>query len=73
MTETKELIDDNFYVAQAKSGLWKSFDMSQKEMISALTKEHVIQMTRWRLKCIQDGTWDSKSRIVNDGFVGGKL
>ncbi|UNH61286.1 hypothetical protein SSZBM1_169 [Synechococcus phage S-SZBM1] len=73
MTENKELIDDAFYVGQARSGLWKSFDLDHKEMIAALTKEHVISCTRWRLKCIQDGTWNDKARVVNDGFVGGKL
>ena len=30
-------------------------------------------MTRWHLKCIQDGTLEDYSRVVNSGVVGGKL
>lgn len=72
MTE-KQLIDEAFYVEEARSGLWKSFYPDGKEIIAGLQQEHVIHMTRWRLKCIQEGTWDEKARVVNDGFVGGKL
>ena len=30
-------------------------------------------MTRWHLKCIQDGTIEQYTRVVNSGVVGGKL
>ena len=30
-------------------------------------------MTRWHLKCEQEGTLDQYTRVVNSGVVGGKL
>ena len=30
-------------------------------------------MSRWHLKCIQDGSLDDNTRVVNSGVVGGKL
>ena len=33
----------------------------------------VIEMTRWHLKCLQDGTLQDYTRVVNTGIVGGKL
>jgi len=30
-------------------------------------------MTRWHLKCEQEGTLDQYTRVVNNGVVGGKL
>ena len=37
------------------------------------TEKGVIEMTRWHLKCLQDGTLQDYTRVVNSGVVGGKL
>ena len=68
----KKLIDDAFYVTKARF-LWHSYDKDDNGLVSGLTEDICIRMTRFYLKGRQDG-WDEKtSRVVNDGVVGGKL
>ena len=68
-----EWIDDSFYVEETRF-MWKSVRKNTgKDFLFALTKEKVIEMTRWYLKCEQDGTLHLYTRVVNSGFVGGKL
>ena len=47
--------------------------MTQKgrKMLTGLTREAVVDMTRWHLKCEQDGTLDKYTRVINNGMVGG--
>ena len=33
----------------------------------------LIKMTRWHLMCLQDGSLEDYTRVVNSGVVGGKL
>ena len=66
-------IDNSFYVEKGFS-LWKSVRKDTgKDFLFALTKEKVTEMTRWYLKCEQEGTLHLYTRVVNSGFVGGKL
>jgi hypothetical protein len=68
-----EWIDDAFYVEKSFV-LWKSVRKDTgKDFLFALTKEAVIDMTRWHLKCEQEGTLYLYTRVVNSGVVGGKL
>ena len=41
--------------------------------LTGLDKEGVISMSRWHLKCLQEGTLQNYSKVVNSGVVGGKL
>ena len=66
-------IDDVFRVEQKKWGTWESFGKNGKGIITGMTKEVVIQMTRFHLKGEQDGWSEDNSRVINDGVVGGKL
>jgi hypothetical protein len=66
-------IDDVFRVEQKKWGTWESFDKNGKGIVTGMTKEVVIHMTRFYLKGEQDGWSGNDSRVVNDGVVGGKL
>ena len=68
----KKLIDDCFYVVKARF-LWHSYDKEDKGLVSALSEETCIRMTRFYLKGLQEGWDEETSRIVNDGVVGGKL
>ena len=68
-----EWIDECFRVEQKRGGTWESFDKNGKGIVTGLSKEVVVRMTRWHLQCLQDGTLDQHSRVVNDGVVGGKL
>jgi hypothetical protein len=69
MTE-KKLIDDCFYVAQKKYGLWDSTDLEGNGLITALTEDQCISGTRFYLKGRQEGWSESKTY---SGEVGGKL
>ena len=72
MSAEKKLIDDCFYVVKARF-LCHSYDKDDNGLVSALTEDVCIRMTRFYLKGRQEG-WDEKtSRVVNDGVVGGKL
>ena len=65
-------IDDAFYVTETRF-MWKSVLKNGKDFLFGLEKQAVIDMSRWHLKCLQDGTLDDYTRVVNDGKVGGKL
>ena len=67
-----ELIDDAFYVQETRF-MWKSVLKDGKDFLFGLEKQTVIDMSRWHLKCLQDGTLGEYTRVVNDGKVGGKL
>ena len=70
--EGVELIDDAFYVTETRF-MWKSVLKDGKDFLFGLDKESVLQMSRWHLKCLQEGTLEDHTRVVNDGTVGGKL
>ena len=69
MTE-KKLIDDAFYVAEKKYGLWYSTDKEGNGIITSLTEEQCISATRFYLKGRQEGFPES---ATYEGQVGGKL
>lgn len=71
--EGAELIDDVFYVWKTRFGLHSTMTKSGRRMLTGLKKEDAISMTRWHLKCEQEGTLDQYTRVVNNGVVGGKL
>jgi len=72
MSAEKKLIDDAFYVVKARF-LWHSYDKDDNGLVSGLTEDICIRMTRFYLKGRQDGWDENTSRVVNDGVVGGKL
>tara|TARA_A100001515_G_scaffold61324_1_gene48184 strand:+ start:657 stop:836 length:180 start_codon:yes stop_codon:yes gene_type:complete len=53
--------------------MWKSVLKNGDDFLFGLDKQVVLEMSRWHLKCLQDGTLDNYTRVVNDGKVGGKL
>ena len=66
-------IDDAFYVEQTRF-MWKSVRKDTgKDFLFGMTKEIVIDMSRWQLKCEQEGTHEQYSRVVGSAIVGGKL
>lgn len=70
--EGVELIDDAFYVTETRF-MWKSVLKDGKDFLFGLDRETVLEMSRWHLKCLQEGTLDDYTRVVNNGVVGGKL
>jgi len=73
--EDVEWIDDAFYIKKTRFGMHTSIlkEPLGQHFITGLEYNTVLSVTRWHLKAIQDGTLDENSRVVNDGFVGGKL
>ena len=66
-------IDDAFYVEETRF-MWKSVRKDTgKDFLFGLTEKAVIEMTRWHLKCEQEGTLDQFTRVIGDAYVGGKL
>ena len=68
-------IDDAFYIKKTRFGLHVSIlkEPLGAHFLTGLYEKDVIRMTRWHLKCLQDGTIDDYTRVVNSGVVGGKL
>ena len=81
MTETNvhpeiaehEWIDDCFRVFEPRMGLWSTETKEGRKMLTGMKKEDVVSMTRWHLKCEQEGTLDQYTRVIGDAYVGGKL
>ena len=73
--ENVEWIDECFYIKKTRFGLYTSIlqEPLGQHFITGATEDGVLQMTRWHLKCIQEGTLDEYTRVVNSGVVGGKL
>jgi len=70
-----EWIDDAFYIKKTRFGLFTSIlkEPLGQHFITGATEDGVIKITRWHLKCLQDGTLQDYTRVVNSGVVGGKL
>jgi len=71
-----EWIDDCFYIMKTRFGLFVSVlkePIYGAQFITGGTEDGVLQMTRWHLKCLQEGTLDQNTRVVGSAIVGGKL
>ena len=70
-----EWIDDAFYIKKTRFGLFTSIlkEPLGQHFITGATEEGVIKVTRWHLMCLQEGTLQDYTRVVNSGVVGGKL
>jgi hypothetical protein len=71
--EGAELIDDVFYVWETRYGLFSSMTKEGRKMLTGAIKDNVTIMTRWHLKCEQEGTLDLYSRVVGSSIIEGKL
>jgi len=67
------LIDEVFFVWETRFGLYATMTTKGRKMLTGLDRQGTIEMTRWHLKCEQDGTLEQYTRVVNSGVVGGKL
>ena len=71
--EGAELIDECFYVWKTRYNLYSTMTKEGRKMLTGAIKDNVTIMTRWHLKCEQDGTLDQYSRVVGSAIVEGKL
>ena len=73
LPDNAELIDDVFYVWKTRFGLYSTMTKEGRNMLTGGTREGVITMTHWHLKCEQEGTLEDYTRVVGSAIVGGKL
>ena len=68
-------IDDAFYIKKTRFGLYTSILKKPlgQHFITGATEDGVITMSRWHLMCLQEGTLDEYTKVINDGVVAGKL
>ena len=68
-------IDDAFYIKKSMFGLFTSIlkEPLGAHFLTGATEDGIIEMSRWHLKCLQDGTLQNYSRVVNSGVISGKL
>ena len=66
-------IDDAFYIEKTRFGLYKSIKKNGDGFLTGLTYDAVLEMSRWHLKCEQEGTLEQYTRVVGNGIVDGKL
>jgi hypothetical protein len=71
--DNAELIDDVFYVWKTRYGLYSTMTKEGRQMMTGGTKDGVTVMTRWHLKCEQEGTLHLYTRVVGSSIVDGKL
>ncbi len=67
-------IDDAFYVKKTMFGLYTSVlrEPLGANFLTGATEDGVITMTRWHLKCLQDGTLQDHT-YVTSAAMGVKL
>ena len=68
-------IDDAFYIKKTRFGMHTSIlkEPLGQHFITGLEYDTTVDVTRWHLKALQEGTLDQYTRVVNSGVVGGKL
>lgn len=68
-------VDDAFYIKKTRFGLYTSILKNPlgQHFITGPTEDSVLTMSRWHLKCLQDGSLHEYTRTINNGVVGGKL
>ncbi len=71
--EGAELIDEVFYVWKTRFDLYSTMTTKGRLMLTGAIKDNVIMMTRWHLKCEQEGWPEGSVRVVHSGGFGVKL
>ena len=72
MTEY-QWIDDCFRVEESRLKTWRSFNKDGGAIVTSLTEELCINVTRFYLKGKQDGSFANESTVKYEGTVSGKL
>ena len=70
-----EWLDGAFYIKKTRFGLYTSVLKNPLggHFITGATYDGVLMVSRFHLKCLQEGTLENYSHVVNSGVVSGKL
>ena len=74
--KNESLVDETFYVWETRFGLWSTQTVDGYEYtlgLTGMTRDSVVDMTRWHLKHLQEGDLDQYTRVVGNAIVDGKL
>ena len=52
--KNETLVDEAFYVWETRYGLWNTETKEGRGMMTGATRDAVVVMTRWHLKCEQE-------------------
>ena len=61
----EEVIDEAFVVRKSRFGLYNSFTVKGRSVLTGANEENVKIMTRWHLKCEQEGWPDGSVRVTS--------
>ncbi len=67
------LIDETFHVWETNFGLWSSHTIESyyiQHGITGMYRDNVIEMMRFHLKHVREGTLDSVTRVVGSSSSG---
>ncbi len=71
--KNESLIDETFHVWETRYGLWSSYTIEGYDIqhgITGMHRDNVIEMMRFHLKHVREGTLDSVTRVVGTSSVG---
>lgn len=71
--KNETLIDETFHIWETRFGLWSSHTIENYDIqhgITGMHRDNVIQMMRFHLKHVREGTLDSVTRVVGSSNVG---
>jgi hypothetical protein len=71
--EGAELFDDCFYVWETRFGLFSSMTTEGRNMLTGGVRDNVVIMTRWHLKCEQEGWPEGSVKVIHSASMGVKL
>ena len=69
----ENVIDDCFVVRETRYGLFNSFTLSGRPVLTALTRDICEYVTRWHLKGEQDNWEGYDVKVIGSSYISGKL
>ena len=69
----EKLIDDFFVVRETRYGLFTSTTKDGRAVLTGADRDNVALMTRWHLKCEQEGWPEGSVSVGKSSSVGVKL
>jgi hypothetical protein len=69
----EKVIDSCFVVRESRYGMFNSFTLSGRPVLTALTRDVCEYMTRWHLQGEQDNWEGYDVKVIGSSYVSGKL
>ncbi len=69
----EKIIDDVFVIRETRYGLFTSTTKNGRAMLTGADRDNVEMMTRWHLKCEQEGWPEGSVSKARSATVSGKL